>query len=228
MINVLLDPLPTGYEDEESGKFYPLAFDFRVGIQISLIQTDTDLDELEKIVLTQDLIFTGERPDNPEVIKDCVNFYINGWYHDNQVEDRHKNIRKSDFDVDQWRIYAAFLSQYQIDLNTIEDMHFWVFMGLLNNLNECSYTRVVEIRTKKLPKGLKGEELQQFQDAKRAYKLGGVMTKEEAEQLDSVRSTLYKAKGNARRTYIDEYGEEVEVSEEEQKRIEIFESYADK
>jgi len=214
MNNVLLDPLPTGYEDEKSGKFYPLDFDFRVGIQISLIQDDSELDNIEKIALTQDLIFTGDRPDDPEVIKDCVNFYINGWFHDNPVESRHKDIRTSDFDVDQWRIYAAFLSQYQIDLNSIDEMHYWVFMGLLSNLDECSYTRVLDIRVKKMPKGLKGDDLRAFQDAKKAYRLGKPLSKEEKEEDDYLMAEYF--------------GGTAVLSDEEKKRVEIFESYADK
>ena len=219
MINVLLDPLPTGYEDE-SGTFYELDFDFRVGIQVNLIQDDPDLDNIEKIVLTQDLIFTGERPNDPEVVKDCVSYYISGWYLDNHIEVRKKHIKSSDFNIDQWRIYAAFLSQYQIDLNAIESLHYWVFMGLLANLNECAYTRVLEIRTKKMPKGLKGDDLQNFNDAKATYKLGNPMTKEDKDAENFLMDNFFKKN-------IGGSGDTAELSEKEKKRIEIFESHAD-
>lgn len=213
MINVLLDPLPTGYEDEESGTFYPMDFNFRVGIQLALLQNDPELGELEKIMLTQDLIFTGAKPDDPEKIKECVIFYTSGWYHDNEVKDRNENVRKSDFDVDQWRIYAAFLSQYHIDLNEVDEMHYWVFMGLLSNLEECSYTRVIDIRTKKTPKGLKGDDLKAFRDAKNTYRLDATRTKE----MDEEHEYLYS----------EYFNTSPKVSEEEKKRIETMESYAD-
>lgn len=221
MINVLLDPLPTGYEADD-GTFYPLDFDFRIGIQICLIQDDPELDNIEKLILTQDLIFTGDdRPDDPEVIKDCVNYYINGWYLDNHIDVRKKEVKSSDFNIDQWRIYAAFLSQYQIDLNAIESLHYWVFMGLLSNLDECSYTRVMEIRTKKVPKGLKGEDLQNFNDAKATYRLGTPMTKEDKEAQKFMMDNFFiKNIGGS--------GNTAEISDDEKKRIEIFESYADK
>lgn len=214
MINVLLDPLPTGYEDEESGTFYPMDFDFRVGIQLALLQNDPELEELEKILLTQDLIFTGARPDTPEKIKECVIFYTQGWYHDNEVKSRNENIRKSDFDVDQWRIYAAFRNQYNIDLNSIEELHYWVFMGLLSGLEECAYTRVIDIRTKKTPKGLKGDDLKAFRDAKNTYRLDAVRTKEMDEEHDYL--------------YSEYFTDSSSVSEEEKKRIETMESFADK
>lgn len=220
MNNVLLDPLPTGYEADD-GTFYALNFDFRIGIQVCLIQDDPELDSLEKFLLMQDLIFVEDRPDDPEIINSCISFYINGWYLDNHIDVRKKDIKSSDFNIDQWRIYAAFLSQYQIDLNSIEEMHYWVFMGLLSNLDECSYTRVLDIRTKKVPKGLKGEDLQNFNDAKATYKLGVPMTKEDKDAQDYMMDNFFiKNIGGS--------GDTAEISEEEQKRIEKFESYADK
>lgn len=214
MNNVLLDPLPEGYEADD-GIFYPLDFNFRIGIQIALISEDTDLDLIEKVTLTQDLLFLDAIPADQEIAKAALNFYVNGWFLDRQIENRHKGIKTSDFNVDQWRIYAGFLSQYQIDLNTIEYMHYWVFMGLLTNLNECSYTRVLDIRMKKVPKGLKGEDLQNFKDAKEMYKLGHQASKEEVDE---------KAR------LIEEYNliTGSKISDKEKKAIEIFESYSDK
>ena len=211
MINVLLDPLPEGYEDE-NGTFYPMDFDFRIGIQVSLLQDDPELDDIEKILLTQDLIFAGDLPDDPEVIKECVNFFINGWYQDRHV-DKHVKVKTSDFNVDQWRIYSAFLTQYQIDLNSIEFLHYWVFMGLLSTLDECAYTRVLDIRSKDvIPKGLKGKELQDFKDAKYTYALGAKETQELKDEKSNVEAVL----GNLKK-----------LSKKEQKRVEIFESYSD-
>lgn len=211
MINVLLDPLPEGYEDE-NGTFYPMDFDFRIGVQVSLIQDDPELDDIEKILLTQDLIFAGDLPDDPEVIKECVNFFINGWYQDRHV-DKHVKVKTSDFNVDQWRIYSAFLTQYQIDLNSIEFLHYWVFMGLLSTLDECAYTRVLDIRSKDvIPKGLKGKELQDFKDAKYTYALGAKETQELKDEKSNVEAVL----GNLKK-----------LSKKEQKRVEIFESYSD-
>lgn len=211
MINVLLDPLPEGYEDE-NGTFYPMDFDFRIGVQVSLIQDDPELDDIEKILLTQDLIFAGDIPDDPEVIKECVSFFINGWYQDRHV-DKHVKVKTSDFNVDQWRIYSAFLTQYQIDLNSIEFLHYWVFMGLLSTLDECAYTRVLDIRSKDIiPKGLKGKELQDFKDAKYTYALGAKETQELKDEKSNVEAVL----GNLKK-----------LSKKEQKRVEIFESYSD-
>lgn len=219
MINVLLDPLPTGYEADD-GTFYTLDFDFRIGIQVCLLQDDPELDNLEKILLTQSLIFVEDPPEDPEIFKAALNFYMGGWNHDNHIETRETVIKSSDFDVDQWRIYSAFLTQYQIDLSSVESMHYWVFMGLLSNLDECAYTRVLDIRTKKIPKGLKGDDLQAFKDAKATYKLGVEESKEDKEARDFLFDNFFIKNGGS--------GNTAEISEEEKKRVEIFESYGDK
>ena len=75
-----------------------------------------------------------------------------------------------DYDVDQWRIYSAFMTQYHIDLNTAE-MHFWVFMGLLINLEECAFTRVKDIRVKKIKPKMSKDEKTALTEAKEMYAL---------------------------------------------------------
>ena len=109
------------------------------------------------------LLFADDYPQDSQAINDCLNWFLNDWTLDrsSKSESRAKVI---DFDVDQGRIYAAFMSQYRIDLN-IEDMHFWKFMHLLTNLEECSFTRVIDIRTKDLTKCSKYER-EYYQKAK--------------------------------------------------------------
>ena len=75
-----------------------------------------------------------------------------------------------DFDIDQWRIYAAFRKQYGIDLS-IEKLHWFVFMGLLLNLDECNFTRVIDIRLKKITGQMGKEERQAIRNAKKVYAL---------------------------------------------------------
>ena len=112
-----------------------------------------------------------------------------------------------DFDVDQWRIYAAFLQQYRIDLSD-EDlrMHWWKFMGLLSALNECSYTRVVEIRRKEIKPKMDKDAKKALREAKTVYALEKQLTYEEREFASDMDDLLG-------------------VSSSERKRIEDFEKY---
>ena len=203
MNNVLLDALPDCWESPD-GKSYKLDTDFRIGIQICLLQADPDLSDREKLIATCDLLFEWETPERPEDIEAAIHYFIEGWTHDKPGK-REEKKRLMDFDIDQWRIYAAFLMAYRIDLSTA-GLHWWAFMGLLSALPECAYTRVIDIRSRKFKPKMSSEDRKALRDAKSIYELDEKLTHEEA-------------------AFVDEMDELLGVSAGEKKRIEDFEKY---
>lgn len=200
MFNILLDELPTEYMG------YKINSDFRVGIQISQAQNDNTLTDTERLLLCIDLLFGQDDSDDIpdyQVACDGIKWFLTDWYRDNLVKNEDKDdVIVSDYDVDQWRIYSAFLTQYGINLNTCE-MHYWVFMGLLTTLQDCSYTRVIDIRSRKIPSKLSYNERQEWIKAKQKYTL---MTEEEEltkadmqEIKDDFLQQLYNGEAQARR-----------------------------
>lgn len=206
--NVLLDQLPQEWKSS-SGQVYAIDTDFRIGVQICLVQEDIELTEREKTAKIVDLLFAGAVPDNTQDIEQCVEFFLDGWFHDNKTKEKERR-RLMDFNVDQWRIYGAFLAQYNIDLDNIEYLHFWKFMGLLASLEECTYTRVIGIRQRKLTSKMDAEDRKQLKKAKEAYDLPELRSLEDQE-LDE---EIYDFLGGT-------------ISKAERKRIEEFEKYAD-
>ena len=91
--------------------------------------------------------------------------------YDNYEGIKPSSVKLMDYNADQWRIYAAFRSQYHIDLNTA-DMHWFIFRGLLDNLNECSFTDVIQLRQKKIPSYLSAKEKEEFKKKQKIYELG--------------------------------------------------------
>lgn len=164
MWNVLLDPLP------EKWKGYPIDSDFQTGIQISQCLADDELTEYEQFQTAVELLFPyeGKRP-APEEAAKALKWFLSEYYHDNNTGDE-SSVRIMDFDIDQWRIYAAFLAQYQIDLNTA-NMHWFTFMGLLTNLNECSLTNVMNIRQKKITPKMSDEEKAHYKKLKQTFEI---------------------------------------------------------
>lgn len=165
MFNVMLDPLPTTWNGKE------IETSYRIGIQVSQCLSDEDLVAQERIKYAARLIFTNaaDVPKGYEAQAECIGWYLNGWVTDN-VPSKGGDIKVMDFDVDQWRIYAAFKDRYGIDLNK-EDLHTWVFMGLLHNIEECAYTRVINIRQKKIDSKLSTETKKALREAKAVYSL---------------------------------------------------------
>lgn len=179
MFNILLDPLPREWHG------YPVDMDFQTGIQISQCLTDADLSKEERAETAVALIFPGQYPTDAKEIQEALEWYLNGWNHD-QVTDKKKESKSTelmDFDIDQWRIYAAFRQQYGINLNR-QRLHFWEFMGLLSNLEECAFTRVISIRDKKITSKMSKEEKEAYSNAKKMYAIRREEVESEEEKAD--------------------------------------------
>ena len=168
MFNILLDELP----EEWNG--YKIDVDFQIGIMISQCMADEELSKAERIYTAIGLLFPDEenRPLSIDEALDGISWFLNDWNHDNLPKSNKKSdqIVVMDFDIDQWRIYAAFKKQYAIDLNT-EPLHFWVFMGLLSNLEGCNFTEVISIREKKIDSKMSKEEKEHLRKAKNIYRI---------------------------------------------------------
>lgn len=167
MFNVMLDKLPTEY------KGYPINSDFRIGIQMFQIMNDSELSEMERFYKACELLFDVDGADqfpDMETMQGGIQWFLSGWYTDNPVNDEKKGRKDMDYDIDQWRIFSAFLTQFGINLNET-DMHFWVFMGLLSTLDECAFTRVVDIRTKKIDPKMKPSDKAELRKVKEQYAL---------------------------------------------------------
>ena len=184
MFNVMLDRLPTEY------KGYPINSDFRIGIQMFQIMNDSELSEMERFYKACELLFDVESAEefpDMETMQEGIQWFLSGWYTDNPVEDDKKDHKDMDYDVDQWRIFSAFLTQFGINLNEV-DMHFWVFMGLLSTLEECAFTRIVDIRTKKIDPKMKPSDKEELRKVKERYALEQVeeeMTPQEKADYDA-------------------------------------------
>lgn len=166
MFNVLLDELP----EEWNG--YMIDSDFQTGIMISQCMSDNTLSESEKFFTAVDLLFPGSKPPL-EQCEEAITWFLTEFNHDHYSQSKNKSVPVMDFDMDQWRIYSAFLNQYRIDLNK-ERMHWFVFMGLLRNLGECSFVNVMEIRGKKITRDMSKTEKDHLTELKKTYKIDTV------------------------------------------------------
>jgi len=183
MYNVLIQGLPEEYED------FSVNTDFETGIMIMQVLADTELSEFEQQYTAIRLLFDElEMPEDFETAISAVQWFLTGWNHDNHSSGKKQEAVVMDMDVDQWRIYSAFRAQYQINLLE-EELHFWEFMALLTTLEECSFTRVVDIRGKKEHAKMSSEERKALKQAKKIYaiktekKENKILTKAEEEFL---------------------------------------------
>lgn len=161
MFNVLLDALPWDW------KGYPVDMNFDTGIKVSQCLADEELTNEERIATALYLIFPEGAQLDADSATEALKWYLNGWNHDNNSKKKDEAV-VMDFDIDQWRIYAAFRAQYGINLNKAS-LHFWEYMGLLSNLTECAFTQVVSIRSKKITSKMSKEDKTAVLEAKKIY-----------------------------------------------------------
>lgn len=167
MFNVLLDPLPTEY------KGFPIDSDFQIGIQIMQALDDGGLSAQEGQAVGLSLLFLHEDKDgkplplpDAETALEGLVWFLTDWNHDHNTKS--DNSRVTDYDIDQWRIYSGFKQHYGINLNR-DKLHFWEFMGLLTTLPECAYTRVIDIRAKKITSKMGKDERKAYTELKKVY-----------------------------------------------------------
>lgn len=163
MYNVLIDGLPDSYEG------YPVNTDYETGIQIMKVMEDTELTLEERLYLGVSLLFDDLEKPSKEIAMDALMWWLTGWNNDIPIDDNDKTV-VMDMDVDQWRIYSAFRSQYQINLMK-DELHFWEFMALLTTLDDCAFTRVIDIRMEKESSEMTLEEKKALRRAKKRYSL---------------------------------------------------------
>lgn len=188
--NILLDELP----EEWNG--YPIDSDFQTGIQLFWVLEDKGLSYWEQVAQCSYFLFPEGGPENPDEVWEAVIWFLGGWNTDHLPKGK-KEAPVMDFQMDQWRLWAAFRQQYGIDLN-MEKVHFWAFMGLLRCLNECTFTHVVDIRAKDTSKCTK-EEREAYAKAKAMYSLRADAvevdyTEEEKQKIDKFEGRKRKAR----------------------------------
>lgn len=195
MFNVLLDKLPTEY------KGFPIDSDFQIGIQIMQILEDVGLPQQERVGVALSLLFLTEDeegnllpiPDIDTAIEG-MKWFLTDWYHDKPNEKDKTKV--TDYDIDQWRIYSAFRLHYGINLQT-DSLHYWEFMALLTTLPECAYTRVIDIRSRKITPKMSAEEKKALKEAKKIYALDVLeeeLTDEEKEAVEAFMELVGKGK----------------------------------
>ena len=182
-MNLLLDRPPT--QIEVGGLFYEIDADFRTGIAFELLMLDEEFTETEKAARAMELYFPQIPDDEEEAMEKILWFYLCGREETNQeekeTEPAPKNIVYS-YEYDAGSIYAAFLSQYGIDLVEISFLHWWKFKALFHALDEnLEFMKIMRYRAvdiTKIPK----EQKDFYRKMKQIYALPDNRTEEEKEQ----------------------------------------------
>ena len=207
-MNILIDILPTTLN--VSGVEYPIYHGFRTAILFELLVQDRKIPEDKKIVAALKLFYKDIPSDHDEAMTQLLWFYKGGKSSETKnVKNKTAELFREtkvvySFEKDAGLIYAAFMSQYGIDLNLIEDMHWWKFLALFDGLSEdqrlCQVMQIRAMNTTGLPRN----EVKRINELKKIYSLDdGEHVVNREEKLES--------RNNKMKDYIKRRMEEVKT-----------------
>ena len=190
-MNILVDLLPIVVEinNEE----YDINSDFRTSILFELLMQDDSIGEEDKILMALQLYYPVIPTDINLAIEKMLWFYRCG-----------RNMKKSkgngkgknatqiySFEHDDAYIYAAFMDQYNIDLQDIEYLHWWKFKAMFNSLKEdIKIVKIMEYRSIDLSKIKDKEQKAYYKRMKDLYKLPDNISNSEKEKLKEIEKAL--------------------------------------
>lgn len=188
-MNILIDLLPN--KIEINNEEYEINSDFRTSILFELLMQDNSIGEEDKIIMALGLYYQVIPENINEAIEEMLWFYRCG-----------KDITKSkgngkgksvtqiySFEHDDDYIYAAFMDQYNIDLQDIEYLHWWKFKAMFKSLKEDNeIVKIMGYRSMDLSKIKDKEEKAYYKKMQELYKLP--ISKDEKEKLDEITVAL--------------------------------------
>lgn len=170
-MNLLCDKTPDTIT--VSGVEYKINTDFRVWIKFELILTEQIDDTISAEVLAkiQNLIFKDTCPMNEDTVNAILNFYRCGKPPEKHSSGGGNGKAVFDYDYDDGYIYAAFMEQYGIDLNST-NLHWWKFRAMFQSLNaDCMFVKILGYRSMPITSKMSTADRNFYQRMKKLYSM---------------------------------------------------------
>lgn len=169
------------------GQKYKINTDFRAGLRCFKVINDPQICDGERCLAIIYILF-GFVPDKDiGLYLEKAQLYLQcGKTAKEQIETK----RDMDLEADAMYIMASFMSDYRIDLNTV-DMHFWQYIDLIQGLTEQSVlSKVRELRNYDITDIKDAKTRNKILKAKEAVALPVRHTKEELESIAEFEALL--------------------------------------
>ncbi len=152
-MNLLIDSVPKAIEVNRER--YSIRTDFRIWIMFEQLLLDDSVDDSYKLDAAVKLVFgdtTRKPPINDDTVQAILDFYGCGKaVEGGKGKSSAKDSKIYDYDADEEYIYAAFLQQYNIDLQKVQKLHWWQFKALFCGLTDnCKIVEIMGYRAVKL------------------------------------------------------------------------------
>lgn len=184
MANIILDVLPETVDID--GAEYRINSDFRISILFELLMQDDEVGKRQKLIQGLKLYYP-EIPHNVTMAVDkMIWFYRCGKETESgghgSGSGRAKQIYSFEHDDDY--IYAAFLEQYGIDLQDVEELHWWNFRALFRGLSEdTEFVKIMGYRSVKITSKMSKEQREFYKKMQSIHALPITDAERKADEL---------------------------------------------
>lgn len=143
-MNYLLEKMPQAVMID--GRAVPINTDFRVCLKAIQALEDERLMEHEKLTVLLTLLYPEQPKDTALAIKQGLKFLNLGEETDTA---KLKQQQVYSLTKDSAYIYTAFKSTFNIDLNSVEYLHWWKFRSLFADLGrDCFFNTLISLRSR--------------------------------------------------------------------------------
>ena len=166
---------------EVKGKKYKINTDYRVALRCFEVIEDNSIGDQERALAVVFLLF-GEVPmeDMGEFLRIAGNYLRCG----EKETSQEAKERDMDFNADERYIVASFMSDYRIDLSSV-DMHFWQYIQLIQGFTENAImSRVRDIRNYDMSELKDPKARAKMAQAKASVALPNKFSREEQKAID--------------------------------------------
>lgn len=143
---------------EVNGVEHPIRYQYTAVLDIIKALNDPELDDKEKIYCLLYILYEDfeeiDQSDYEEALKEAIKFIDNG--EEKNTRDKAKLV---DFEQDEKLLIPAINRVAGREIRRDPDIHWWTFLGWFMEIGECTYSQVLNIRTKKA----KGKKLEDWE-----------------------------------------------------------------
>lgn len=193
-MNALLNRFPTKIKIEE--QIIDIDSDYRNCLKIIMAYEDDDLSIEEKHYIMLKRLYK-KIPDNIELAIEKGLLFLNCGKEDEEASEKIKK-RVYSFDKDGEYIYSAINQTHNIDLESIEYLHWWKFVFFFMDVKQdCTLSYIISLRDKKNRGKLDKDEKQTWFKMRKILDLDYVIEKPEDDDSDFMKLWNNESVGDA-------------------------------
>ena len=166
---------------EVNGVEHPIRYQYTAVLDIIMALNDRELEDEEKVYCLLFILYEDFDDIPVEDYEDAFEVAVD--FIDNGMEpDKSDNVKKVDFEQDARLLFPAINRVAGREIRLDPDIHWWTFLGWFMEIGECTYSQVLNIRTKKASgKALEKWEEEFYSKNRKMVDIQVRLTKEEQE-----------------------------------------------